>query len=324
MLNLLYLAIIVLENKEKDKKLDIQALETQYEQVSATTRDLGKGIAKSVSMLQLDGVQETIANAVIQIESVTNKSTSSKYAKVPFIGKFLASATEEVKNQELKTGEMVVVVERLFAALEGKKKNIVAVADTLFDLKEKLINEVSGLVEQETVVQEFLETGENSSDTFKAKNLLVQIQPTIIQSKDRIQIIDATIRSAEVCSMKISSMLPALEGNLITEMSIQAGLQELRDFKGVFDATVEVVEQLSHDNNKTMNSVLLDVVDLAVANPSSKQLMRLENSNAERAKLSSDIKTKLAKAVETREKAMVTLANTRESQAENLLSFKEV
>jgi len=297
----------------------VAELERQYENFSASTRDIGKGIARSVSMLQLDEVQETIASAVIQIEKVTNKTDKSAFSKLPFLGKYFQKAKEEIKEEQLKSGSMTEVVDRLFEALLAKKENIVSVADTLYNLKDKLIQEVQGLEQQESQVLEI--THNDGSEGFKARNLLVQIQPTLIGAKDRIGVIDATIRSAEVCSTKISSMLPALHGGLITEMSIQAGLQELSDFKQVFDATVDVVEDLNRTNNESMNKVLLDVVDLAVSNPTKNAVSRIENLNKDRSELQMKVKAKLAKATQEQQKTLESLAEVRQAQTSNLLNF---
>lgn len=298
-------------------------LENQYQDFSANTRDIGKSISQSISMLQLDSVQETIADAVVQIEKITNKTSQpSALSKLPFLGKYLAKAKEDVKAENLKSGNMVEVVDRLFTALEAKKENIVSVSETLFSLKEKLINEVQGLEEQEFQVLEIIEKG-SGSEVFKANNLLVQVQPTLISAKDRISVIDATIKSAQVSAIKISSMLPALQGGLITEMSIQAGLQELNDFKEIFDATVNVVEELNRTNNETMNKTLLDVVDLAVANPTKNAVARIESLNNDRAALQAKIKEKMDKAVKEQQKTLKTLAEVRTAQTDNLLGVKD-
>lgn len=302
-------------------KNEIAVFEENYAQFSATTRDLGKGIAKSVSMLQLDEVKGEIANAVLEIEKITNKTNSpSALARIPFIGKFVQQAKEANAEEQLKSGNMVEVVDRLFAALEAKKVNIESTSNMLFDLKEKLIDEVAGLSELERNVLEVIDT-DTGREAFLAKNLLMQVQPTLIQAKDRIGIIDATIQAASVSAQKISSMLPQLQGGLITEMGIQAGLQELNDFKLVFDATVDVVEELSADNNAKIKKTMLDVVDLAVATGSKKTQLRLTNMNAERADVEAQLKEKMNKAVQLQEKQLVKLAEVRATQDDNLLSF---
>ena len=300
----------------------IAQLEQQYEDFSANARDIGRGIADSVSMMQLDAVQESIASAVVEIESVTNKTDKkSFFENIPGLGRFITKVKEDANEEELRNGNMVEVVDRLFNSLNAKKKNIETVAGSLYDLKERLIDQIESLESQEQAVQ--LIAYEDTADSFKAKNLLVQITPTLSKAIDRVDVISITIKSAQVSAQKISAMLPSLHGDLITEMSIQAGLQELKDFKQVFDATVDVVEELSATNNKTMGEVLRDVADLAVNKPTAKALARIENTNADRAKLAQDIKEKMSLAVKQQDKALQVMSVARQAQQSNLLSAPE-
>lgn len=298
----------------------ITQLEQQFEVFTADQRDLGKSISTSISMLQLDQVQEAIASAVVEIEKVTNKSEkASIFQKIPLLGKFISAAKESSAEEQLREGNMVEVVDRLFNSLSAKKDNIVSVANTLFDLKEKLQTQVIGLTSQEEEVKQIAYVEKESRDTFQAKNLLVQISPTIQKAVDRIDVIDVTIKSAQVSASKISALLPSLHGDLITELAIQAGLQELKDFKQIFDATVDVVEELSATNNTTMNEVLLDVADLAVNKPTTKALARIESTNAARIKLSGEIRAKMKEAVIQRDVALETISEARQAQTHNLL-----
>lgn len=296
----------------------ITQLEQQYEDFSANTLAIGTKLAASVKELQTTEVQESIANAVIAIEKVTHKEKSF-FQKIPGIGKFITAAKETAKETSIREGNMVDVIDRLFKSLNKKKDTIVAVSESLYELKGQLETQVLGLIDQEVLVLELSNAKDETLETFKARNLLVQIQPTIIKAKDRIGVINVTIQSAQVSAQKIASMLPALHGELITEMSIQTGLQELKEFKEIFDATVEVVEELSHNNNISMNKVLLDVADLAVNKPTAKALARIENTNAERTKLAMEIKAIMAKGIKERESALVVLADARENQDGTLL-----
>lgn len=297
----------------------IAQLEQQYEDFSANARDIGKGIANSVSMMQLDAVQESIASAVVDIEAVINKSDKkSFFESIPGLGRFVTKVKADANEEELRSGNMVEVVDRLFNSLNAKKKNIETVAGSLYDLKERLIEQISALEVQEEEVK--LLAYEDSADSFKAKNLLVQITPTLSKAIDRVDVISITIKSAQVSAQKISAMLPALHGDLITEMSIQAGLQELKEFKQVFEATVDVVEELSATNNTTMGEVLRDVADLAVNKPTAKALARIENTNSQRAKLAQDIKLKMDLAVKEQNTALEVMSVARQEQQSNLLS----
>lgn len=300
---------------------NITTLKTQFESFAEEQRDIGKSIANSVSMLQLDQVQEAIAGAVVEIEKVTNKTKEkSFFHKIPGLGRFISEAQESHEEQKIREGSMVEVVDRLFESLSAKRDNIVSVAHMLYDLKERLQNQVGLLEQQEVEVLAIV--NEDTKDSFEAKNLLVQVQPVITKAVDRIDIIDVTIKSAQVSAEKISAMLPTLHGDLITELSIQAGLQELQDFKAIFDATVDVVEDLSATNNTTMGKVLYEVADLAVNKPTAKAIARIESTSQQKAELAAKIKAKMAEATQERENALEVLAEARVAQQHNLLGSK--
>jgi len=299
---------------------DIATLEAEFENFSVRTKDIGRGIAESINMMELDAVQSSIASAVLEIERITNKTNKpSRFAAIPFIGTFIKKATIAAGEEELKSGSMVEVVDRLFAALNAKKQNIVTTAEVLYNLKDSLIIECAQLTEQETEVLALAEL--DSNEGFLARNLLVQVQPALISATDHVGVINATIQAAQVSAQRISAMLPQLQSGLITEMSIQAGLQGLSDFKKVFDETVNLIEDLNEANSKSMNTTLLEVVDLVIAKPGSKQIARIENLNAEREKTQKAIKQKMDGALKEQGHAIKTLANVRANQSGSLLSY---
>jgi hypothetical protein len=290
----------------------IEQLEQDYQNFAANSRDIGKGIASSVSMLQLDNVNESVASAVVQIESLTNKSEGgSALAKLPFFGKWVTKAKDSVKEEQLRSGQMIEVVDRLFNSLNTKKDNIVSVMTTLFELKEQLSNEVEIMVSKEAEAIEISNT-DTGINALKARNLLVQVQQSIVKAKDRVQIINATVQSAQASTIAISSLLPTLQGELITEMAIQSGLQELKEFKQIFDTTIGVVEELNATNNSTMKTVMLDVVDLAISRPN--DIAKLENLNSERVKFKGQLQAKMDNAKKEQEKGLLVLAEVRTGQ----------
>jgi len=291
---------------------NIEQLELDYQAFANSSKDIGKGIAHSVSMMQLDVVNESVASAVIQIEQMANKGQErSAFAKIPYFGKFIDKAKASVKEEQLRTGKMVEVVDRLFESLNAKKENIVSVMGTLFELKNQLSNEVDVMIEKEALALEIAED-QDSLSGLKARNLLVQVQQSIVKAKDRVQIIDATVRSAEASTMAISSLLPTLQGELITEMAIQSGLQELKEFKQIFDLTIETVESLNTTNNSSMKEVMLDVVDLAISRPH--DIARLESLNSDRSKFRDKLQAKMDAAKKEQVKGLEVLANVRSTQ----------
>jgi len=290
--------------------MEIATLEKNYEDFTNTSKVLGSKLATSVNMLQLDSVNASVAEAVLQMEGMVSKAPS-KFAAVPFIGKYLVNAKNQLAEQELKSSKMVDVVERLFSSLTTKKNNMMDVMETLFGIKELLITEVEFMIEQEAIAKNIALDGTGIEVT-KAKNLLVQVSQTIVKSRDRISVIDTTCKAAEATTVAVSRLLPALQGELITEMAIQGGLQELKDFKTIFDNTLDIVNTLSEENNTSMIKVLEDVVDLSITRPT--DIARLEQTATSRNAVQARLKKKLADAQTQQEKDIKTLGEIRSGQ----------
>lgn len=295
--------------------MNITELKSTYENSAQASMEQGIKLADTISMLEIESVKSTIADAVVQIESLTNKANSkSVLAKLPFMGKYFDKAQENIRNNKLQNGSMVEAVERLFNSLKNKKDEVEGIVDTLFGLREKLMKENVVLEEIEGHTKQIIEEDPNSKDGFHARNLMVQVQKSLIRGKDRVGIIDATINSAEVCANQICTMLPSLQGELITELTIQQSLGSLKEYKQMFDATIEVLDNINSQNEESMHDVLRDVVQLTVVNPSKSTMLALQNNNAKRTKLLEDISNDLANAKKEQDKTLQVLQDTRNNQ----------
>lgn len=303
--------------------MTIEKLEDSYKEFSKKSRDDGKKISSTISMLQLDEVSDTIVNAVKTIEDIVARSKEKSFmSRVPLFGKYFDKATDSFKEENMKNSTVTETIDRLFKAMSDKQSQISGVMKTLFETRERLIEEHSVMLEQERYAIEIAQQG--GMEGFKARNLLVQLQQAIIKTQDRVSIIDATLKSAEASSLQISGMLPTLQGELITEMSIQAGLKELQDYKEIFDKTVEMVEDINETNSNSMQTVLSNVAELAVLSPVN--LTRLENTQAKREKFQAELRQKMNKAHSDQVIALEKLQDIREKTGNsfaNLLTHDE-
>lgn len=299
---------------------------TEYQSAYASSvsksKEIGKELASSISMLQLDVVKETLATSVVEIESLSNKSTSkSVLEKLPGMGRWFTKAKEKLRDEQLQNGSMSSAVDRLFKALNEKKQNIEDIAETMFRLKKKLAEECSAMEALELDMEKSIDIEElKEADVLRAKGLLTQIKPNIIKAKDRQGVITATIASAEQCALQISAMLPMLESEMITELTIQGGLQELKEFKSIYDSTVEIIEDINEQNEVAVKEVLLDVVDMAIVAPTSKALAQLESRNKSRLELQDKLNKKLEQAKINQDSSLKKFNEIRANQ--NLLESK--
>lgn len=292
--------------------MNIKDLETAYSKFSTTSMKLGNQLADNISMLQLDDTNQNVVEAVLEIEKLTNKKEKSFLRKLPLLGRYVGKAEEAITEEKLRNSNITEVVGRLFSSLESKKNNIIDVMEKLYTIKEQLSHDVDEMIELEHTVKEIASSDLNNMEVSLAKNLMVQVTPSIIKAKDRIGIIDTTCRAAQATTQSISGLLPSLQGELITEMAIQGGLNELKEFKELFDNTMSTVHQLTKENQTNMGQVLEDVIDLSVT--TSRDIVAIENSGKERAALHAKLKEKMAKAVKKRDEDIQRLDVVRENQ----------
>ena len=296
---------------------NIDELENNYKAFSQASKSQGNKIADSISMLQLNEVNDSIANAISTIEGMTDKGAPGRksfFAKIPVIGTLVNKAADNLDERNIKSGQMVDVINRLFNSLDSKQKNIGTVMHTLYGLRDQMASEHSQLLIQDesaTILSQ-----EDNMTGFKAKNLQVQVKQSLIKQKDRIQIIDTTIQAAQASSLQISSMLPSLQGELVSEMAIQAGLQELKEYNQIFHTTVDLVNEISEQNEESMQEVLLDVVKLSVNDTMSAD--RLKKTQTKRKAFQSKLRNELSEAKVNREKKIEVLTEIRIEQGNDI------
>lgn len=263
---------------------NIDDLQNNFTEMHSQSLAIGKKLAGSIDMLSIGDVQETIARSVVEIEGIVGRKTSM-LEKLPWAGKFLTKARDKAKEEQLKSGSIVATVDRLFQSLSNKNDNVMEVMEDLYKIREHAKQYLLALTEQEAEVLEFLQD-EELSDTFegqKARNLLAQIKPSIIKTRDHIAIMNGNLNAAQVASSTISGMLPSLQGELQTSLAINGAMNELKEFKDIFDSTIDLIEELNHTNNTNVQETILSVNELTIHSP--KGLKRLEQNQIERAKL---------------------------------------
>ena len=300
----------------------IQDLESSFEEFTKVSRDEGKAISKNISMLQLDTVRDSIAESIMTIEGMVNRED-----KVGILGKFgitkwISKGKAKLDEESMKNGKMTETIDRLFKSMSDKQDNIMKVMESLYQIKEKLQNEMHIILRQQQEAAPLAQ--EDSFVGMKARNILVQLQKTVLKTKERIETIDATLKAAEASSMQISAMMPALQGELVTELSIQAGLQELKEYKETFDATMNMIEEINSINQETVGNVLSAVVELSISTGGT-EVARIEKNQEMR----NNLRTKLAKTLEERrqeqEQAIERLKVLQDKngvEAKSLLGFK--
>lgn len=294
----------------------ITDLQNEFQTVHAESLAVGKQLAESIDMLSIGDVRETIAKSIVEMESMVNRK-SSLLEKLPWAGRYLAKARDAAKAENMQqNGSMVKTVDRLFKTLTKKNESVMDVMERLYGIRQHLTQYVSILREQESQVLAFLEKEGDTFEAQKAKNLLVQIKPSIVKSIDRLEIMSGTLNSAQVASQAISGMLPSLQGELQTELAIKASMTELKEFKDLFENTLDLIEDLNYQNNKDVQETVLEVNQLAIQNP--RNLKRLEAAQKERRMLHLELAKRNEEARENQAIALERLTNIQADQQKTL------
>lgn len=289
----------------------IDQLQEQFQEVHKQSLAVGKELAESIDMLSIGEVRESIATAIVEMESLT-QTKSSILTRIPWAGKYVAKAKDAAKTEMLQSGKMVETVDRLFATLKKKNDNVMEVMERIYNIREHVTQYVNVLETQKVAAQDFLEEEGDTFEAQKARNLLVQITPSIVKANDRLAVMTGTLNSAQVASQAISGMLPALQGELQTELAIKASMNELKEFKEIFDSTLELVDELNYANNKQIQDTVLEVNQLAIQNP--RNLKRLEQNQIERDQMHKKLAEQTAQARSNQEKALIKLEQIHTNQ----------
>lgn len=301
-------------------KTDITKLETQYADLHSQSLDIGKQLASSIDMLSIGDTKELIAKSIVEMESLVNRK-ESMLERLPFMGKYFAKARDAAKEETIKSGNMVKTVERLFKTLKNKKDNMMEIMEEIYKIREFTKQYAEHLESQKEEITEYLDEirgtdDELSMDATKAKNLLVQVSPSLIKARDNVATMNGILNTAQMAATKISAMLPALQGEMQTELAINAGLSELKEFKEVFDATSDLIHEVSYTNSQTLNSTILEVTELEVSDP--KHIARLEEAQVARFKLNKELGQRRKLALENQNKTIDRLERITQNQTKSL------
>tara|TARA_Y100001938_G_scaffold138252_1_gene203435 strand:- start:427 stop:1362 length:936 start_codon:yes stop_codon:yes gene_type:complete len=301
-------------------KTDITTLETQYADLHSQSLDIGKQLAASIDMLSIGDTKELIARSIVEMESLVNRK-ESMLERLPFMGKYFAKARDAAKEESIKSGNMVKTVERLFTTLKTKKDNMMEIMEEIYKIREFTKQYAEHLESQKNEITEYLEEIEGTEDDLsmeatKAKNLLVQVSPSLIKARDNVATMNGILNTAQMAATKISAMLPALQGEMQTELAINAGLSELKEFKEVFDATSDLIHEVSYTNSQTLYDTVLEVTELEVSDP--KHIARLEDAQAKRNQLNKELVKRREKQLEGQKQTMIRLEKISANQVESL------
>lgn len=301
-------------------KTDITKLETQYADLHSQSLDIGKQLASSIDMLSIGDTKELIAKSIVEMESLVNRK-ESMLERLPFMGKYFAKARDAAKEETIKSANMVETVERLFTTLKNKKDNMMEIMEEIYKIREFTKQYAEHLDKQKAEITEYLDEvrgtdDELSMDATKAKNLLVQVSPSLIKARDNVATMNGILNTAQMAATKISAMLPALQGEMQTELAINAGLSELKEFKEVFDATSDLIHEVSYTNSENLNATILEVTALEVSDP--KHVARLEEAQVKRIKLNKQLKEQQTLALENQNKTIDRLEKITQNQAKSL------
>lgn len=292
--------------------MSVQKLEQQHKEFNKTWNSVARDISDNISMLQLGDANEAVTQAVLEIEAVSRTEDMGWFSKVPGIGALLKKAKSQVDQTTIRNSNITEVVDRLFKSLNKKNETIMTVAEKLFELRNQMEASKEFLAAQEALAYEIIESNPSSIDAMKAKNVLVQVKQLSIKVTERVSLLDGTIKSAEASSTSICALLPQLQGEMITEMAISAGLNELKEFKETFDGTMDIIRGLSRANSDNVQRVMLEVVDLAIQNP--KDIALLEDSSRKSIDLHKQLTAKMSDAAAKQHQAIERLSKIQEQQ----------
>ena len=274
----------------KVENLDrILAIKQEFTTLQDEAFEQSSLLAEKIGMLELDETGEFVTNSVMQLQELAmgNKKidsglwgkTKGTLLALPGV-KTLAGAVgaikDEAEKQSITNGSVRDLAEKLFGSLESKKDTIESTTISIMTIEEAREINLVEMNKMLGAVNEIIDSPDTSpKELFQAKNMLIQVEEAIMQSQTKVDQVSTILEVAQASTYQITSLLPSIKSNFLDDMAINAGLQHLLQYKSMYDATVNLVNDIQETNADKINETMLDVVDITISVAQTDRLTRI-------------------------------------------------
>lgn len=316
---------------QSDQKptLSLEDIQKEFDDIMAQSSKASIEISSKIQLMDLnEESSDLVTDTLLEIESVCNQKSFGEKV-IAFLPSPIAKKVRDIKtetNRELmKQKSVAQIAQRHFDILEEKKNTLVENLGSMYMIREKLEQSSLLLTQMTDNIDANLTSlnGANDADSrkniLKGKELMVQVQSQITSQVGLIDQIDTVDFVAQAVVDNINQALPAIKSNFIDQVSITAGLNNLRDLKESVDKTREMTITMSEQTFKESKNVLSQIMEegIGLSEKDINRLEKLEKEKSEfRAKVSSQLIDK-SKMLDDRIKKLNTMIQNQNATLSN-------
>lgn len=316
------------ENNE-EPTTSLEDIQKQFDDIMAQSGKASQEISSKIQLMDLnEESSDLVADTLLEIESVCNKRSfgDKMIGLLPSpIAKKVRDIKAETSRELLKQKSVAQVAQRHFEILEDKKYTLVDNLESMYLIREKLeqssgiLKNMTGQIDANLTLLNGAKDADSRKNILKGKELMVQVQSQITSQVGLIDQIDTVDFVAQAVVDNINQALPAIKSNFIDQVSITAGLNNLRDLKESVDKTREMTITMSEQTFRESKNVLSQIMDEGIG-LSEKDIDRLEKLEKEKSEFRTKVSNQLvnkSKMLDTRIKKLNTMIQNQESTLSN-------
>ncbi len=307
---------------EKGSKVNSDQIRKRYDEIIQQNSEFSSTLADKIKLMDINEESaDLVANTIREIEHACNKrSFGEKITNM--LPAPIRNATNKMRtNTEVglhKQRTVTELAQRHFDALNEKKTNLTESLEQIYVIRDKLEQSTQELGKMEQVlighideVQEETNNVGNAAgarmEMLKSKEMTIQVQSQILTQRDLISQIDAVQYVAEQVTESITHTLPTIKANFIDQVSITAGLKNMRDLKDSIDKTRNMTLTLQENTFKDMKDIMGEIHKNGMGYTEA-EMKRIEDLQKERQRFHASMNDNFTKSDESKTKQIKRLS----------------
>ncbi len=252
----------IIEEEYEQPPEDIMSLadlNSLYNKTKAEDTAQSSKLTSNFTLKGMDEVKEMVASAMMQIEEFTNKgkeqgivsATTSKAlalvdSKNKWIGKWFNGKVDASKRESIEQSTVSEIVTSLKNNVEVKRNEVIDLIEDLTNIRLSMIERLDTYNLIDAQVTKLVETTEPSTrKRFDAQQLATMTKATIQKIESDIKsMIEPLIASATISVQQIQQLMPTIENDLQSKLSIKAFQQQLQDLNEIVKATTDLSKEV--------------------------------------------------------------------------------
>jgi hypothetical protein len=307
---------------EKGSKVSSDQIRKRYDEIIKQNSEFSSTLADKIKLMDINEESaDLVANTIREIEHACNKKSFGEKI-TNMLPAPIRNATNKMRsNAEVglhKQRTVTELAQRHFDALNEKKTNLTESLEQIYVIRDKLEQSTQELGKMEQVlighIDEVKEETNNAGNAasarmemLKSKEMTIQVQSQILTQRDLISQIDAVQYVAEQVTESITHTLPTIKANFIDQVSITAGLKNMRDLKDSIDKTRNMTLTLQENTFKDMKDIMGEIHKSGMGY-TEEEMKRIENLQKERQRFHASMNDNFTKSDESKTKQIKRLS----------------